>query len=161
MRSFLLPSLVSLLVASCASSAQPVASVSAAELPSAGELAWIVGAWTSCGETTVHEDWTQRGTSFHGRGTTRSATAVTGERMRIAVQDGNWVYVATPEGREPVTFTLSRWSGSSATFINPTHDYPQRIAYERHGDTLRARIDKLDATDASSWQYELGRGCQP
>jgi hypothetical protein len=38
-------------------------------------------------------------------------------------------------------FTSASVSESTVIFENPTHDYPQRVGYQRDGDSLLAWID--------------------
>ena len=52
-----------------------------------------------------------------------------------------------------MTFALVRHDGTSATFENAAHDYPQRIAYARDGDTLTATISAIDGSKARRWTY--------
>ena len=52
------------------------------------------------------------------------------EFLRIVERDGGLVYIAQPAGREPTEFILASLEEKRATFVNPRHDYPQRIVYE-------------------------------
>ena len=52
------------------------------------------------------------------------------EYLRIVERDGGLVYFAQPGGRPPTEFMLTDLSGKRAVFVNPRHDYPQRIVYE-------------------------------
>ena len=63
------------------------------------------------------------------------------EYLRIVARDGGLVYVAQPGGRPPTEFVLTELDKRRATFVNPRHDYPQRIVYELSKDgTLTASI---------------------
>ena len=53
----------------------------------------------------------------------------------------------------PVGFRLVASDGTSATFENPAHDFPQRIQYRRDGDRLVATISARDGSNAMSWTY--------
>ncbi|NIJ38647.1 hypothetical protein FHR22_003371 [Sphingopyxis panaciterrae] len=128
--------------------APPVASVD--------DLAWLAGEWTSdAGGRWTEEDWTRPrggvmlGTSRSGRG----AELREFEFLRIAVVDGAPAYIAQPGGGAPVTFPLVGHEAARATFENAAHDYPQRIAYARSGDTLTATIARIDGSKAHSWTY--------
>lgn len=67
------------------------------------------------------------------------------ERLRIAVHDGAVHYVAeVPDNPTPVYFRLTRVDDDQVVFENPTHDFPQVIAYQRDDDSLRARISAGD-----------------
>jgi hypothetical protein len=67
--------------------------------------------------------------------------------------DGALAYLAQPGGRAPVAFRLAAREGTSATFENPTHDFPQRIRYVRAGETLTATISAMDGSNAMSWTF--------
>ena len=56
------------------------------------------------------------------------------EYLRIVERDGGLVYVAQPGGRPPTEFVLTALDDKRAVFINPRHDYPQRIVYELSKD---------------------------
>ena len=77
------------------------------------------------------------------------------EFLRIAMKDGRIVYFASPGGRLPVEFPMSRMGDASVTFENPGHAYPTRIQYRRDGDALVARIEgKQQGNDASEeWRF--------
>jgi len=61
-----------------------------------------------------------------------------------------------PGGKASVTFTEAQRSADRVAWENPAHDFPQRIAYHRFAaDSLSARIEKLDGTDAT--EYRMGR----
>ena len=70
-----------------------------------------------------------------------------------AGEDDEIVYLAQPNGGPGVGFYLVRAEGTTATFENPTHDFPQRIRYARDGDMMVATISRLDGSDAMSWTY--------
>jgi hypothetical protein len=38
-------------------------------------------------------------------------------------------------------------------FANRGHDYPQRVRYWREGPALKARISRMDGSDAAEWSY--------
>ena len=39
------------------------------------------------------------------------------------------------------------------TFVNETHDYPQRIRYWREGMALNAETSLMDGSSAERWSY--------
>ena len=62
--------------------------------------------------------------------------------LRIVERDGGLVYIAQPGGNPPTEFVLTELDKKRAVFVNPRHDFPQRIIYEppkRHPD----RVDRL------------------
>jgi len=121
------------------------------------DLAWLAGDWVQDADGRwTEESWTlPRGGVMLGH--SRSGR---GEELRefefIRLQagaDGVLAYLAQPQGRAPVAFPLAQHDAASATFENAAHDYPQRIAYARSGDTLTATISKIDGSKARSWTY--------
>ncbi len=121
------------------------------------DLGWLAGDW----EQEADGRWTEEswapprggmmiGYSRSGRGESLREF----EFIRIARgADGALAYLAQPQGRAPVAFPLVRQDKASVTFENAAHDYPQRIAYARSGDTLTATISAIDGSKARSWTY--------
>lgn len=69
------------------------------------------------------------------------------------------MYLASPKGRQPATpFKMIEMAANKVVFENPEHDFPQRIIYEREGDTLTARIEGTQNGEPHhqqwSWQRE-------
>lgn len=125
--------------------------------PSVADLAWMSGSWASESDGRWTEEvWLPpRGGAMLGLSRSgREAAMRDYEYIRIqAGEDGVPVYHASPGGRAPVGFRLVASDGSSATFENPQHDYPQRIRYRRDGDTLVATISATDGANAMRWTY--------
>jgi hypothetical protein len=124
---------------------------------SVDDLGWLAGDWVSERDGRwTEESWTaprggvMLGHSRSGRGEVLREY----EFIRIARgDDGAISYIAMPQGGAPVAFALVRHDRASATFENAAHDYPQRIAYVRDGDTLTATISAIDGSKARSWTY--------
>lgn len=122
------------------------------------DLGWLAGQWASEADGRwTEESWTaprggvMLGHSRSGRGDNLRAF----EFLRIAAgDDGVPAYLAQPQGRAPVAFRLVQYDAASARFENAAHDYPQRIAYVRDGDTLTATISAIDGSKARSWVYK-------
>ena len=139
--------------------AMAAAAVLAAASPAAkvGDLAWMAGQWSrEEGERWTEESWTlPRGGVMLGHSRSGRGDALREfEFLRIAAgADGVPAYIAQPGGGAPVAFGLVRHDTTSATFENAAHDYPQRIAYVRSGDTLTATISALDGSKATSWTF--------
>jgi hypothetical protein len=111
---------------------------------SIGQVAWIAGTWSGgAGGTTFEERWTPSagGAMLAVSRTVKGDRMVTFEFLRIVERSGSLVYVAQPEGRPPTDFVLTEVTADSATFENPSHDFPKMIKYTRKNDgTLEARI---------------------
>ena len=126
------------------------------------DLAWMSGRWeTSDGAGWTEEAWLapRAGMMLGLSRAARGGIVREFEYIRIqAGADGVPVYWASPGGGTAVGFRLAQADGSSATFENPAHDFPQRIRYVRTGDTMVATISKLDGSDAMSWTYRRQLG---
>jgi hypothetical protein len=107
-------------------------------------VAWLAGDWVGDGRAaTFEERWTRPA----GGAMLAVARTIKGDRMvefeflRIVERDGGLVYIAQPNGRPPTEFALTTLDGESATFENPSHDFPKMIRYAKGADgTLVARI---------------------
>jgi hypothetical protein len=107
-------------------------------------LTWLAGTWIG-GDSpvTVEERWTSPagGAMLGVSRTIKGDRMVAFEFLRIVERDGTLVYIAQPDGRPPTEFTLTAISTDTATFENPTHDFPKMIRYSRRTDgSLEARV---------------------
>lgn len=106
----------------------------------ANDLAWLTGAWVgsrgSGGAISMEERWSPpRGGALLGLSRTVSRDRMVAfEFLRIVQRDGSLIYIAQPNGAAATEFILTEISDSRAVFINPRHDSPQRIIYERAAD---------------------------
>jgi hypothetical protein len=136
----LTPSLLLALTLAAAGAQQPAARASA----SLARIAWLAGNWTgSVGEATIEERWTPAagGVMLAVSRTVKGERLAAFEFLRIMERDGGLIYIAQPNGRPPTEFTLTDIDESSATFENPTHDFPKVIRYTRKSDgSLEARV---------------------
>lgn len=131
--------------------------VAASPAASVDDLGWLAGDWVSEADGRwTEESWAPpRGAMMIGYSRAGRGDALREfEFLRIATGEGGGLaYLAQPQGRAPVTFPLVKHDKASATFENAAHDYPQRIAYARTGDTLTATISAIDGSKARSWTY--------
>ncbi|MBO9579881.1 MAG: hypothetical protein J7498_03225 [Sphingobium sp.] len=129
------------------------ASAGDAELPG-----WMAGAWHEEKAGSWTEEYWSGDRAGQMLGMSRSARGgklVSWEAMRIETDaKGEVVLLASPEGRRPTRFALASASANAVTFANPTHDYPQKIAYRRDGARLIAEISMMDGSRAMRWIYE-------
>jgi hypothetical protein len=126
--------------------------------PALTELSWLSGDWVS--ETP--DGWTEEhwsadrgglmlGINRSGKG--NKATAF--EYMRLQRdQAGRAIFWASPGGKPAVGFMRTEGGRRMAVFENPKNDYPQRIVYERRGDTLTGTISDLKGGNAMSWTFK-------
>ncbi len=106
------------------------------------QLSWLSGVWL--GASGSDERWTSAaGGSMLAIGRTmRNGVMGEFEFLCITERNGTLVYQAMPNGRSPATdFTLTQIEGHSATFENPSHDFPKAIRYTLQSDgTLEAVV---------------------
>ena len=120
---------------------------------SAGQLDWLVGCWESP-DRTAKEVWVrEQDGSLSGFSVAIDGNEIAFyEVLRITVAPGGTVsYTAHPVGQPAATFKAKNVSGTIATFSNPSHDYPQKISYERDGDNLYATISTIDGENAQAF----------
>ncbi|MBK6412629.1 DUF6265 family protein [Sphingopyxis sp.] len=139
--------------------AMTAAAVLAAASPAAtvDDLAWLAGQWSREEvERWTEESWTlprggvMLGHSRSGRGDSLREF----EFLRIAAgADGVPAYIAQPGGGAAVAFRLVQRGGTSATFENAAHDYPQRIIYVRDGDAMTATVSLIDGSKPMRWTF--------
>jgi hypothetical protein len=102
------------------------------------QVAWIAGEWEGAlGTSTVEERWTPAagGAMLAISRTTRGgATMSAFEFLCIAERAGSLVYTAMPNAGAPTDFVLTAIDAESATFENPTHDFPKKIRYAKRPD---------------------------
>lgn len=98
-----------------------------------GDMAWLAHAWTGMRRTSsIEERWSppKGGAMLGVSRTVRGEKMVGFEFLRIVERDGGLIYVAQPGGRPPTEYVLTQLENQRAEFVNPRHDYPQRIVYE-------------------------------
>ncbi len=101
------------------------------------DVAWIAGAWVGTrGTSSVEERWSPiKGGAMLGISRTVKGDRMTAfEYLRIVERDGGLVYFAQPGGSKPTEFVLTELKAKRAVFVNPRHDFPQRIVYELSDD---------------------------
>ena len=116
--------------------------------PEIAKLSWLAGCWASeGGEPGSGEQWTSlAGETMLGTSrTVKQGKTVEFEFMELRyLSDGTLAFIAHPSGKRTTVFPVLRISDSEVVFENPQHDFPQRVAYAREGDSkLRARIEGI------------------
>lgn len=121
-------------------SVAPAASLPAVPAKAAAtiaDVAWIGGVWIGGTTTVVEERWTPPagGSMLAISRTIRNNVMSAFEFLCIVERDVGLVYTAMPNARTPPTdFTLTQFTADSATFENPSHDFPKMIRYARRPD---------------------------
>ena len=151
---------IALGLAAFAAPAAPVprSSATVAAPDRAEDLGWMAGRWIAEGDSS----WTEESWS-RARGGAMLGTALTGkgdaaqhyEFMRIAPDaQGRLTFWASPQGRAPSPFHSVGGGAGEIVFLNPAHDYPQRIHYRREGAELVATISLADGSRPQTWRYQ-------
>jgi hypothetical protein len=112
------------------------------------DLRWLEGTWVrETGRGTQFETWrvlnahTFEGESYFVDATGGGKTVT--ESLLLAEMGGEVFYISRPsENPYPVGFKLVEMKKDSATFENPTHDFPTKIHYVKNADgSLTASIE--------------------
>jgi hypothetical protein len=122
------------------------------------KLGWLTGAWSEhrSDGTWTEEYWTPvRSELMLGAGLTGRGSSVRHfEHMRISKgADGKITFYGMPNGATAVPFVMTRQTENEVVFENAAHDYPQRVAYRRDGNTVIATVSLIDGSKEGRWIY--------
>ena len=122
------------------------------------DLSWMSGYWLSCEDgREASETWSDpRGGLMVGHAVSLENGRSSFEVSHIGPTSQGYAYVAQPGGMPPTVFVVSETGPNRVVFANPDNDFPTRIAYERVGETLTARIEGENGGQARSmeWTFE-------
>lgn len=124
-----------------------------------GQIGWLAGTWVAtAGTATIEERWTPAsgGSMLATSRTVRKAAVFAFEFLCVAERQGSLVYTAMPNGRTPATdFMLTTIDETSATFENPSHDFPKAIRYALRPDgTLEAAISGAAGRQTTTFVFK-------
>jgi hypothetical protein len=110
---------------------------------------WMAGCWERPTRSGVNVEIWQAPMEGIMRGTSQSTQAdgtISGsEVLSIEPHRKTLAYIAVPSNQSRTVFPAEMLSTDSVRFELAIHDFPQRIAYFRHGsDSLSARVENLD-----------------
>ena len=131
-------------------------SIHAQTKPSVADLFWLSGCWQGRqGTAVIEEMWSKpAGTTMLGIGrTVRNDRTVSFEFMQFREQNGTLAFLPQPQGGPQVTFPLKEFTPAKFVFENLTHDYPQRVSYERKGGQLLASIEGTEKGKFSRQEF--------
>ncbi len=122
------------------------------------ELAWLSGTWQySTPEGQLEEHWLSPAPGrMIGVGRLvplKPDPTAFFELLRIEASTEGLALLASPMGGPPVRFTLVESGLTKLVFANPTHGYPQRIAYWREQERLCVGIGSIEGPWRESWCY--------
>lgn len=130
------------------------------QYPAIETFSWLEGTWRTKDSLPFIEQWTKvDGQKLVGTGLkitdTPKPSVKSLEKLELVYHNGTINYVAYVQGQnsnEPVAFQLDENTAGNDTFafLNPNHDFPQRIAYKRiDEDTLEVTVSELEANGQS------------
>ncbi len=120
-----------------AASPAPAATGATPATATIADVAWIGGVWIGGTNSVIEERWTPPagGSMLAISRTLRNNAMSAFEFLCIVERNGGLVYTAMPNARPtPTDFTLTQITPDSATFENPSHDFPKLIRYSRKPD---------------------------
>lgn len=125
--------------------------------------AFLSGCWEQRGEDGrwTEECWTDtRGGLMIGSGRDGKGDQVRHwEWMRIERgADGSLTFYGSPKGAAAVGFKATEADVKSITFVNPNHDYPQRVRYVVTESGLDAEVSLADGSKPNHWSYRRTAG---
>ena len=125
-------------------------------------IAWLGGCWRmDAGPVVIEEQWmAPRGGAMLGVGrTVRRDSVVEYEFLRIHAAGDTLVYDARPSGQPRAEFRAAPGGEArEVVFANPTHDFPQRVAYRRvSADSVVARIEGTRGGQARTISFPYRR----
>ena len=137
-----------------------LAEVAAAAVPMP---AFLSGCWEQRSEDSswTEECWTDtRGGLMIGSGRNgKGDTVGHWEWMRVErATDGSVTFYGSPKGAPAVGFKATEGDARSITFVNATHDYPQRVRYIVTKIGLDAEVSLADGSKPNRWSYRRTAG---
>jgi len=127
-------------------------------------VAWLQGCWESVsGDRVVEEQWTapRAGSMLEVGRTVRGAVLVEYEFVVVRERDDRLAYVAHPSGQSPAEFLSITVEPEKVVFENQSHDFPQRVGYQKNGALLDAWIEGTQGGKNRRVDFHYKRGaCQ-
>ncbi|MDH3456898.1 MAG: DUF6265 family protein [Gemmatimonadota bacterium] len=118
---------------------------------------WLAGCWSAgSSERVVEEQWmAPRGDLLVGMSRSiRDGVATGHEFLLIRRTDGGVILSAHPSGQQPADFVGTVVTDQTLRFVNPSHDFPQKIEYHRISqDQVTAKV--FGEVDAETPAFEL------
>ena len=123
-------------------------------------LSWLSGCWEGRdGDSLLEEHWSKpEGQTMLGFGRTLKDNKTTFfEFLQIREEMGGLVYLPQLQGAAAVEFKMVSFDKDKFVFDNPSHDFPQRIIYQRQNLMLLAAIEGVQKGKQMREEYLMKR----
>lgn len=116
-------------------------------------LDWMTGCWRT-DDRSYKEVWSnnEHGHMFGFALNLDGQVATFFEQTRIDLGRPA-TFNAYPGGFGPSQFTEESRARNVITFVNPAHDFPQRVTYQRDGRRLTATVAQMDGSRAVAYNF--------
>jgi hypothetical protein len=128
------------------------------------KASWLIGKWEYVsGEGHASETWeAENDSTYAGRSYFLVGKDTVSSESLVLTQSGNELhYIPTVKEQnqgQPVKFTMTGVPGNQLVFVNPQHDFPQKITYTKiTEDSIVAEISGMMDGKAASQQFPLKR----
>lgn len=122
---------------------------------SAGDSNFLLGQWHN-EKFKLSEYWFRAGPDLMlGLGFSEGEERTFFDYFRIESREEGLVYIAQPFGNPPTVFKQKPTNDGSLAFVNPDHDYPQMIVYEKTIDGIKTTISLINGENARSWTFKI------
>lgn len=106
---------------------------------------WMVGNWQRINEPdsiSTFENWERNvEEEYLGKGISlKKGDTIFQENMRLLKNNNSWRLEVTGVNPEPTYFEMTELGKNNFTVENEENDFPKKITYWLHGDTLKAVI---------------------
>lgn len=118
------------------------------------EFDWIVGCWETP-DGSAREVWVRQAPGqWVGMAAVASEGRVVFHEVLVIDVDEGVAHYTAHIGGQTTRFTADTFSDSEVAFLNPSHDFPQKVRYRRDGDQLLAAISLLDGSRAQTFDKQ-------
>jgi hypothetical protein len=128
-------------------------------------LGWMTGCWISrTPEAEIEERWSSpdAGTMIGtGRTFVRRRTVEHEFLFIREVPPATLEYVANPDGKGETVFRLASIAPGEVVFVNPQHDFPQKITYRKTKDGIAAKVEGTTSEGTRTVDFEMKRAICP
>jgi len=151
--------------AACVATASPLAAQVSTDAPagpvSIESAAWLAGCWRmNDGRHEMDEQWmAPAGGAMLGMNRSLRDGEFRGyELLILKPRNDQLIYEAHPSGQAPAEFASSHLSDTLLVFENPSHDFPQKLVYDRTGaDSIRVGVFAAVGDHESAFDVPLAR----